>query len=542
MGDNISIKEVETCRVRVDSTQLNRYKTMKCSNGHIYRFDSVNNDKYGKSKCPFCFRKKYIIKHNSNWLVNHKNCLKSFFDMVSYIKQDKCICGYISYLGNCKVFFIDSSNGYELTDLEAYNIDIDNVELLSSLYVLDYDIYIDTIIPFIEKSFNVTFDEAVNILCKDSNIITNICNERLILTKLNNMLKLLMDWYEVKDISNLLEDDIKLLDGDLYYRYKNCVTTKDILLHDKCDLLELEVSMHYGKNSKSSVVAGKHKKCVNTKKNITSREVRDLISQLDSIEHDIINKTHEYNDYLHDKNSDILDIKRQINNLCGRDVYDITGVKKDNLYMWLISTDDRELADIILNNYSTKNSKRLTEITVDSMEDILIKGKSGKLFKTTALTITSQHKVLKKLPAGVSFPELFVYYYFKGIFDKTIHRGKAPDTKYEYDIAIPEKKTVIEYNGHVYHKGVGCFNKSSKDYIKMKYAIDNGVNYIRIEDDGTGDKIKYSRYIITYNGNSSNIEKKLYEICMHIKDNLLGSIEINGPSIDDIKRSISLYH
>lgn len=230
-----------------------------------------------------------------------------------------------------------------------------------------------------------------------------------------------------------------------------------------------------------------------------------------------------------------------MNKLCNKNVYNNIGNFDNNLYMWLLSCEDKELADIILNNYSTKNSKRLTEISIDSKETIWIRGKSGSDFKTSAFIITSQKRVLDKLPKGTSYPELFIYYYFKSIFPKAIHRGKAPDTRYEYDISIPEKRLVIEYNGSIFHRGEGKFDKTEIDTVKMNYAIDNGVDYIRIEDNGNDD-IYFSDRLITFNGNVKNLDEKLYEICNIIKNKKLHSTKLKANTIEQIKRQIRLYY
>lgn len=75
----------------------------------------------------------------------------------------------------------------------------------------------------------------------------------------------------------------------------------------------------------------------------------------------------------------------------------------------------------------------------------------------------------------------------------------------------------------------------------MNYAIDNGVDYIRIEDDGNND-IYFSDKLITFNGNVDNIDEKLYEICNIIKNKKLHSIELKAITIEQIKRQIRLYY
>lgn len=331
------------------------------------------------------------------------------------------------------------------------------------------------------------------------------------------------------------------MDSDRYYYNEDSIFTKEMMLEKKGistpKLISRTIKIYEMQEKEKRV---NHKK----QKYITKEERKEIEYLLENIDcfNDQIKKLEE--EFINNTRKIITQkdkIYFKINQIYGREVYKLYQPLQSNLYTWLLTTEDKELANIILNNYSDKNSKCLTEIPIDSTDTILIKGTSGSMFKTTALTITSQNKVLSRLPRGTSYPELFIYYYFKSIFPNTIHRGKAPDTRYEYDIAIPEKKLVIEYNGSAFHKGEGSFDKRETDIIKMNHALENGVKYIRIEDDGE-DKVHYSDKLITYKGSTKELDTKLYEVCMLIKNKKLHNMNLKPASIEEIKRQIDLYY
>lgn len=213
----------------------------------------------------------------------------------------------------------------------------------------------------------------------------------------------------------------------------------------------------------------------------------------------------------------------------------------DTLYNWCMRPENKEIGQIIIERYMPrKNKYPINEIIYNSPETIYIKGSRGTTFKTTPKTITEKGKILEKIPTGTSYSELFIYYYFKAIFPNTIHRGKAPEVKYEYDITIPEKKLVIEYNGSVYHKIK--YDKTEDDNNKMEYARSCGVNYIRIEDDGESYEPKLKDWLISYKYNSDDRDSQLYKICRLIKNKVLHNMALKEPSIKDIKKQIDLYY
>lgn len=210
-----------------------------------------------------------------------------------------------------------------------------------------------------------------------------------------------------------------------------------------------------------------------------------------------------------------------------------------SLLDWCKKPDNKDIGNIIMNQFlPRKNKYKLDQIDIDSDETIYIKGNRGATYKTTAKCITEERRVLPKLPRGTSYPELFIYYYFKMIYTETIHRGKAPGNV-EYDITIPEKKTCIEYNGCAFHKGK--YAKPEKDASKVELCKKYGVNYIRIEDDGEAEEPKINDWIISYKYNANNKSKQLEQICKLIVKEYLHEKE-QEISIEDIEEKIRLFY
>ena len=77
---------------------------------------------------------------------------------------------------------------------------------------------------------------------------------------------------------------------------------------------------------------------------------------------------------------------------------------------------------------------------------------------------------------STSYPEQFIYWAFKQIFSQTISRGKHGG--YEYDIAISEIHTCIEYSPTRWHEG-----NQERDKAKAEYCKAHNVNFIYIMED-----------------------------------------------------------
>ena len=76
-------------------------------------------------------------------------------------------------------------------------------------------------------------------------------------------------------------------------------------------------------------------------------------------------------------------------------------------------------------------------------------------------------------PKSTSYPEQILFYSLKQIFHKSVSREKFQG--YEYDIAIPELKTCIEYSGYYYHQ-----DKLARDTEKYNLCKKHGVHFIQI--------------------------------------------------------------
>lgn len=76
---------------------------------------------------------------------------------------------------------------------------------------------------------------------------------------------------------------------------------------------------------------------------------------------------------------------------------------------------------------------------------------------------------------GTSFGEQVIYRYYKQIYDNTISRGKFQG--YEFDVAIPELKTCIEYNGAYWHSNA---NRIARDNEKVMLCKKHNVKLVTV--------------------------------------------------------------
>ena len=74
---------------------------------------------------------------------------------------------------------------------------------------------------------------------------------------------------------------------------------------------------------------------------------------------------------------------------------------------------------------------------------------------------------------STSYPEQFIFAYLKQIFTQALNREKA--FGYEFDIAIPEKRAVIEYQGYYYH-----LDTEERDQEKVELCKTYKVQFIRV--------------------------------------------------------------
>ena len=99
-----------------------------------------------------------------------------------------------------------------------------------------------------------------------------------------------------------------------------------------------------------------------------------------------------------------------------------------------------------------------------------------------------------------SFPEQFIYFGLKQLFQNIMSRVRDKIHNYEYDIAIPELKLCIEYSGYYYHQ-----DKLDRDKAKEQLCKESSINFLQIYAYDTYNSIEkevYTKEKIEYNVNS----------------------------------------
>ena len=90
-------------------------------------------------------------------------------------------------------------------------------------------------------------------------------------------------------------------------------------------------------------------------------------------------------------------------------------------------------------------------------------------------SLTKQKSGCRKCSVtGTSYPEQFIYFSMKQVFENALSREKMFGG-YEYDIVIPSKKVCVEYNGSYYHSRF-----KDRDRTKAELCMQNGYNLIVI--------------------------------------------------------------
>lgn len=130
-------------------------------------------------------------------------------------------------------------------------------------------------------------------------------------------------------------------------------------------------------------------------------------------------------------------------------------------------------------------------------------------------SLTKQKSGCRKCSVtGTSYPEQFIYFSIKQMFEDTMSREKMFGG-YEYDIVIPSKKVCVEYNGCYYHKW-----SSDRDKLKSDLCKENGYRLITIDDDSA-----YKNSDVVYEGDnikffyaSKTGDEQIKEIIKYIVD------------------------
>ena len=121
-------------------------------------------------------------------------------------------------------------------------------------------------------------------------------------------------------------------------------------------------------------------------------------------------------------------------------------------------------------------------------------------------------------PYNTSFPEQFIYYSLKQIYENAISRGKYRG--YEYDITIPKLRLCIEYSGFNWHK-----DKLDRDEEKKQLCKKHGVNFLQIyahhgeiqDTEGNIANDSYTKKQIIYRVNNNNKDLHIVQLQVIVK-------------------------
>lgn len=135
---------------------------------------------------------------------------------------------------------------------------------------------------------------------------------------------------------------------------------------------------------------------------------------------------------------------------------------------------------------------------------------------------------------GTSFPEQFIFWSFKEIFEETDNRNRELK-KVEYDIVIPELNLNIEFSGDYWHR-----NKEERDIYKNKLCQEEGIDFIYIFDKRRVLYIyKNEKLIKEINYTDSKKPEALQECVKHIFD--LYNISLEKIDWEDIRQKAYKY-
>lgn len=139
---------------------------------------------------------------------------------------------------------------------------------------------------------------------------------------------------------------------------------------------------------------------------------------------------------------------------------------------------------------------------------------------------------------GTSFPEQFIYYSIKQSFNKAENRTKY--FGYEFDIAVPELKLLIEYDGELYHH-------ETIDKTKEKIVKKNNWNFLLIQE--SKDKTLKQFPVITNNiikmyfanGRKTSYLNMVLDLIMeYINDNF--NQEISFSKLNDMDSYVTILN
>lgn len=155
------------------------------------------------------------------------------------------------------------------------------------------------------------------------------------------------------------------------------------------------------------------------------------------------------------------------------------------------------------------------DISYSSHKYLVWKCNCGNIWKATVASRTYYMTGCPKCNRmSTSYGEQLIYRYYKERFECTISRGKYAG--YEFDVAIPELKTCIEFNGITWHSDDRTIER---DLEKQKLCKEHGVRLITIyQNDSLIDNVDNDYVYI-----SSRLKNKEEAISLFILlDKLLG--------------------
>ena len=143
---------------------------------------------------------------------------------------------------------------------------------------------------------------------------------------------------------------------------------------------------------------------------------------------------------------------------------------------------------------------------------------------------------------GTSYPEQFIYWCFKSIYEDTVNRARVLKNRYigglELDILIPSERVAIEYSPTRYHKW--SVNGGLRDKDKIDVCKEFNVRLINIIEDTYGEYEYYeSDNLFIYRED----RKRSIEKLIHIVDTILKSLKhsIDEINIEEIKNKAHEY-
>lgn len=189
------------------------------------------------------------------------------------------------------------------------------------------------------------------------------------------------------------------------------------------------------------------------------------------------------------------------------------------------------------NNNVINTDIKIDNIPIKSTRRFRFKCSNNHVYCSTIINKMSNHVICPKCSLhGASFPEILIYRALKQIDKSVEHRVKVLKNLYdgglEFDIAIPSKRTCIEYSPSIWH------SNKNRDNIKRNECNSRNIRLIEIIDDTSINRVVYSNNkIITpvINGSNYNIINDVIVILCNILSLNYNMINMEQAYIDTYK-------